>query len=185
MTTKGLTAQLYLAILQRLTAAVTSLKWIDQDFGQLETYNPDDPNSRPPVIFPCALIDIGEAQADDLGQAVQMVTLMVDVRLGFTPYSPTASGTPSYVIEQALDMYNIEQEVYEALHTWAPQLTLADDTVLDIGQPLSRRTFGTERREDNLKVRVIRFTTSLNDDTASHPGTIVEIPLQLLPTIDQ
>jgi hypothetical protein len=177
MELNGYNAQLFIAIQRHLLATVPAIKWIDQDFSQLESYDPSDPNSRPPVIFPCALIDFPDATHNDDGNLCQTSDVSVDIRLGFTPYSQSYSGAPESVQERALEYYGIEQQVYQALHGWTPCLTQDDDTVIEIGQPLSRRGSGTEKREDNLRVRVLRLTTSYHDATIATGISTVEVPL--------
>lgn len=179
MQLKGFFAQLYFALLTHIKEAVPAIRYIDQDMGQLEDYNPEDPTSRPPVAWPCVLIDFPEANYTDDGQLEQTGDVMVDVRLGLAPYSPSTSNTPRSVTTKALEFYALEQQLTEALHGWTPVLPLEDGGTVEICQPLARRGAGTEKREDSLRVRVIRLTTSYSDSTVDNGITTITAPLAI------
>ena len=55
--------QVFLAVQAQLTSKVSELEWIDLDFQQLDSYE-----LRPPVLFPCALIDVELPEPDKTGQ---------------------------------------------------------------------------------------------------------------------
>jgi len=160
-------AQMLVAIQERLAAQVPELRWIDQDFGQLEIEA-----ERPPVSFPCALIDFTGTQFSQLLMDIELAdNCAIGVRIGFAPYSSTTHLTPADSKEKALEYYEIENKVYKALKGWAP------DT--GICQPLNRMTDATERREDALRVRAMMFATSFEDATANSTYTEAEAGLTI------
>ena len=57
--------QIFSAVQSRLQQKVSELKWIDFDFGQLDAYE-----LRPPVQFPCALIDIELPETREQGPGI-------------------------------------------------------------------------------------------------------------------
>ena len=63
---------MYYLISDKLAADVTSLQWIDYDWGQLN-------DERPPVNFPCALIDIAYTECRNLTEAVGALDQLVNV----------------------------------------------------------------------------------------------------------
>jgi hypothetical protein len=160
--------QLFLDLCNRLKTAVPELRWIDQDFGQLEHFQ-----VRPEVSFPCALIDFASAQYSGLSNhgREQVGEVMINIRLGFTPFSQSYHAAPLDVKEKALEYYNLEQKIFEALQGWAPE---KDND--NYSQPLTRQSVMTEQRDGDpvaIRVRVITFTTQYEDGTA--PSIFVKV----------
>lgn len=151
----SLYAQLLLALYDRIAAEVPEIRYMDQDFGQLEIL---DELGRPPVSWPCLLFDFTGTNYDQLLQQVQTGNLQLQVRLGFAPYSASNSLAPTDVKKKALQYYELENKVYVALQGW------------DAGglcQPFTRTADGTERREDTYRVRVLTFSSQFEDTSAT------------------
>lgn len=160
--------QMLVAMQERLKDQVTELRWIDQDFGQLEVEA-----ERPPVSFPCALIDFTGSQFSQLLQNVELAdNCGISVRVVHAPYSNTNHLTPVASKEMALQYYETENKVYKALKGWNPTYVYhegeEDEETIDLCQPLNRIADGTEKREDALRVRAMMFATSYEDATANN-----------------
>ena len=167
--------QLIIDICDHLKASVPELKWIDQDFGQLELF--DD---RPAVAFPCALIDFQSANYSNLAELAQQGDLTVLVRLGFTPFSSSHAAAPLSVRKKALEYYQIEQKVYIALQGWSPLTPLSpgEGSGGEAGEaythPFSRISATPEQRlsannvqdASGIRVRILAFTTTIEDYSA-------------------
>lgn len=171
----SLLAQFYLDLTAHLKTAVPALKWIDQDFGQLEIYE-----YRPSVNFPCVLVDFAAAQFENQSRLVQSGVVNITIRLGFAPFSQSYAEAPLSVKEKALEYYDIEQAVYRALQGWQP-VNAGERYV----QPLMRVSSQTEQRvsasgaqdASGLRVRIITFSTAFDDLSAmptvtKHPATL-------------
>lgn len=164
-------AQMLTAMQARITEAVPEIRYMDIDLGQLEHYEGD----RPPVSFPCVLVEFNSTKFAQLGQLVEEGDCSITCRLGFAPYSATNSLAPDEVKEKGLNYFEIENSLYAALKGWAP----GEGEEL-LCQPLNRLSDGTEGRNDKLRVRVLTFTTSYMDDTATNapvkatPGLQIE-----------
>jgi hypothetical protein len=157
----------YLEIADRLKAEVPELRWIDQDFGQLEHFE-----YKPGVSFPCALIDFIGADYDALATGSQFGNVTVQVRLGFAPFSSSQQNAPTDVKEKALAYYDIEQKIVNALHNWPSS----------ISQVLVRKNIFTEHRENDqigLRVRVLSFTTAYEDYSSIPNLHHVSVPLDI------
>lgn len=144
--------QLYLDLSEQL-ATIPELKWIDQDFGQLEQFD-----MRPSVNFPCALTDFIQATYSNLSELAQFGDISVNIRLGFSPFSNAHYVAPVSVKEKALEYYTIEQKVFESLQGWHNEFS----------QPFIRVSATTEQRDNDpagLRVRVLTFTTSYEDES--------------------
>lgn len=156
-------ANIFLAVQQRLNTQLTNLKWIDQDLGQLEFYT-----TRPAVDFPCALIDIDDSDYSNEGENSQIGEGILLVRLGLTAYTSANNLTPTIYKEKAINYYNLEHQVNKALHGWCDSRFFS---------PLTRVKATKEKREDNLRVRVLRYTFAFRDSTAMEiPVSVVERP---------
>jgi len=159
--------QLYIDLSNRLKTAVPELKWIDQDFGQLERFD-----YRPDVAFPCALIDFIQATYSNLSMLAQVGEVSVNIRIGFAPFSQSYQAAPLDVKEKALAYYDIEQKVFEAVQGWNNDFT----------EPFIRVSATTEQRDNDaigLRVRVLTFQTGYQDESNVKRYTKVERPLNV------
>lgn len=143
---------LYEAILCRMKEQVPEIRFTDQDLGQLEAYE-----IRPAVSFPCCLIELEQFQFSEANNfKIQIAEGVVSFRLGLVKYTDSNNLTPKNTRVNALQYYEIEQKVYKAFHGWAPPGF----------SKFLRRVAGTEKREDDIRVRAIRFATSYTDTSA-------------------
>jgi hypothetical protein len=156
-------ANVFLAVQKRL-ATSEELKFIDQDLGQLEI---DEVNEREsPVAFPCALFDIVDVRYTDDSYNRQEAEGTLEVRLALLAYSAATHYYKDDIHKvNALKYYNIEHRINKLLHGWS------DDEYFNA---LSRVSARTERRKDNVRVRVLTFTFGFTDKTA------MSIPVQVI-----
>ena len=141
--------QIYNAILARLQKTVPCLKWIDLDTGQLDDYA-----QRPPVAFPCLLIDIELTDCQDLYPGVQLCNAILGIRIAQNPpASRTAGLTPKKIRQTELQRYQLVEDVYRALQSWENGLF----------NPPSRINQKRENRKDGLFVCRINFATMFKD----------------------
>lgn len=150
----GLKGIIFLDIQQRLASQVPDIKFIDLDTGQLE-YKKED--MRPAVLLPCALIDFVHVDYDELSGYAQIATATVRVRLAVDPFTQATHYFSDPQKETALNFFNLEHNANKALHGYANT---------EYYTPLARKRVQTELRNDKLRVIVMDYTTSFNDDTA-------------------
>jgi hypothetical protein len=166
--------QLFIAIQDRLKDNVAALKWIDQNFGQLEGYE-----IKPAVNFPCALIDISGFAFEDMPNGAQRANGRVVVSIATSPFSNSNMVTPILQKEKALEYYEIEYAVHSALHNWVPVVGM---------DKLTRRSMDKQEREDAIRERVIVFECGYIDAGAVSVKTTIATPVpfiggdMLLPT---
>lgn len=154
-----------LAIQEKIKTEIPEIKWVDQDFGQLEIYE-----ERPAVQFPCLLVDFIDTDFDQQGDKVQWAKQMIQFKLGFNPYTSASSATPAKQQQQALAFYEIEKLLYQVFQQWDGN---------EICQPMIRTKTITQQREDTYRVRIILFTTSYDDDTARDYTAVERPPITL------
>jgi hypothetical protein len=147
--------QLFIAIQDRLKEKLIpdSLRWVDQNFGQLENYD-----VKPAVNFPCALIDLTGFSFDDMPNGVQTGIGRVVISIGTAPFSNSNMATNTSYREKALAYYEIEYAVHKALHNWTPVQGM---------KKLTRRTMDKQEREDAIRERVVIFECGYTDSGAA------------------
>ena len=154
-------ANLFLALQSLITGLQDEkqnpyFQYVDQDLGQLE-------RERPPVQWPCVLIDIDDFQFQPIADNGQLGTGKVVIRLGFPPLSQTSAATPDEYKQKAIYFYELEQMLYLALQGWM------DTSLQDIFGSTVRLSSFTERREDALRVRVLTWSVGIDDYSACQP----------------
>ncbi len=102
--------QIIQQIQNRLTTQVPALKYVDQDWGQMDYF----PN--PPVKFPCVLIDIQSVQYTNAGEFVQHGTALIVVRLFDMRLSNSSQSAPAAQKENAKKIWQLIEDVNKALH---------------------------------------------------------------------
>jgi len=175
-------AILFLAIQQRLATIVDNnsapiFTFIEQDLGQLED-NTKGIN-RPPVSWPCALIDIDDSNFQNTGENGQTGVVNVYIRIGFPPFSSTALSTPEAYKNKALYYYDLEQAIFTTFHGWNPTtVNIVGSTTADLSDIFGhfiRVRAMKEERNDLLRVRTIIFTVSMSDHSAEDSVTMVPV----------
>jgi hypothetical protein len=145
--------KLYKAIVARLTDQVPELKEIDFDMGQLDILALD---TRPSVIFPCALIDISYPKCEDLSDDIQQVTAYVKIRLAFECPLPTDSRASEARRNSALEIFTNVDKTYASLQSYeTPEFSA-----------FSRRSQTPDNRYAGIKIIDMVFETTFDDLTA-------------------
>lgn len=158
-------SELFLQVQDRIKTQVTDIRMVDEDKGQLESY--DEKTGKPPVSWPCVLIGFENVTADNMGDLTQMINGTLVLRLGFPPFSYASSWAPDLATkEKALKYFDYEWQIYKALHGWTPEHF---DT-------LAFRAADTERREDPIRVRVLRYEIGFEEYSAEPAHTTIAKP---------
>lgn len=159
-------ARLFLALQARIAAQVPDIKHIAHDMGQFSA------KGRPPVSWPCVLIDFDDFSFDSLSENVQVAKGTVVISLGFNPHSGTGKDMPPDYREAALAYYDLEWTLHKALQGWSPDG--------DEYGHLVRTSAATQRRQDGYRVRELTYSICF-DDYSAKPGVHFE-PAELLLT---
>lgn len=148
-----------------LTAIETALKpnanisYINEDWGQLDFYE------RPPVLFPCVLLEcegvdfISTARRSQQGKAT--ITLRVaDVKMMQQPNVKVTDDVPRY------SFFELLVEINRVIHGMSGNNF----------SPLTRRTISRARRDDGIREFVITYDFSFADNSAVPPSQTVSVP---------
>lgn len=97
-------------IQDRLMQEVPSLKYVDQDWGQMDFWR------EHPVKYPCALIDIQSSQYTHIGNFIQQGTATIVIRIFDLKLSNSSQATPPNQKENAKKIWQLIEDVNKALH---------------------------------------------------------------------
>jgi hypothetical protein len=140
--------EIYLALCERLKE-VEAIKWIDFDSGQLSITG-----DRPPVAFPCCLIDLQYPTCRDTYGSNQLITLNIILKIGFQPRGDTYAAAPGEVRLKALEIFNVIEDVHRVM-----QGETLSDTVSDI----SRKRAVKVTRRDGIQVYTVTYETTFEE----------------------
>lgn len=97
-------------VMKRIREKVPELRWVDADEGQL-----DFQDSRPPVAFPCCLVELSYPGAENMSAAhpgMQRVQVSLELKIGFNDCASFNVNKPLQVQETAF----ARLDMVEALH---------------------------------------------------------------------
>lgn len=140
---------LFIALCDLLEAQVPEVRWIDADEGQINSQN-----NRPPVAFPCVLIDMTYPQTEALNAQSEKIRVQFSLRIAFEGYGQTSSVAPEEVRERALERLDILEKIHRTLQWWSYERQI---------NPLRRQRVITERRQDGLKVYNMIYESAFID----------------------
>lgn len=146
-------ALLFTDLIARLTDQVPELRHIDLDWNQLSF-------QEPPISYPAAIIDFGDTQYQQM-QGFQKGDVTLTIKLVYRSFTATTSFVPETNRETALQFFELEQKIYEALQAWY------GGTGKQLVNAYIRQNATTEKRDDGLRVRVLTFLGSYYDNTVT------------------
>jgi hypothetical protein len=104
--------------IQTILATIPELKYIDEDWGQLDDYSPN-----PPTQFPLVLIDIGSLQYSDISKDRsatpvnrQMATGTIVLSIANLKLTNTSFKAPQMQKDQAWSIWDIVENIHKKLH---------------------------------------------------------------------
>jgi len=142
--------------IQRELKKIEGVKYVDTNWGQLDYYSPNFP-----VLWPCVLIDITDAQFSNIGinkktiprnrqQATAQISLTV-ANLQLTNSSGMATAKQQ---ENAIKIWDIIAEVHKTLHGFRPD----EKTGVMIRESMQRVI-----RDDGVQEYKITYSIVLHD----------------------
>lgn len=102
--------ELLIAICDRLRSEVLTLHWIDAEDGQLEA------EKRPPIAFPCALVDISYVNCRTYSGGGQQVRANIAVRVAFQRVTASSNAfAPMPARLYAISRFDTMKAIHKAL----------------------------------------------------------------------
>lgn len=134
-----------------------NIAYLAEDWGQLDFYN-----ERPPVNFPCVLLDIEEAQYSDLTRKAQRGDAILTLRVAH--YDPVNISATAPDRERAFRIFALMRMIYARL-----QGLSGEDF-----SGLTRTSLRRVKREDAIREYVMQFRFGGTDNAAFKPRTKAE-----------
>lgn len=132
------------------------LRYIDEDWGQLDYYSPNFP-----VKWPCALIDVVQINYSDIGRDRsktpknrQMGEGVLSIKLADLRLSNTGKNAPQTQKDNAWSIWGLIQEVHEILHGFRPA---------ENASALIRTGIRRVRRDDGVQEYDLLYSFGLTD----------------------
>lgn len=137
-------------------AQVAGLKYVDEDWGQLDYYSPNFP-----VKWPCALVDVVQADYQNVGrdrsatpQNRQMANGMLSITLANMRLSNTGAKAPQSQKDNAWSIHGLIRQIHEILHGFCPT---------EKSGPLMRTGLRRVRRDDGVQEYRILYGFGMTD----------------------
>jgi len=104
--------------IQQQVSEIAELKYIDENWGQLDYYSPNMP-----VQFPCALIDVQQVQFSNLGRDMskkpvqrQIGTIQIKITVANMRLSNSSMQAPRRQKEEVWAIWGITEKIHQQLH---------------------------------------------------------------------
>jgi hypothetical protein len=111
-----------IAAIQEKIHSLETVKYVSEDWGQLDYFSPNFP-----VKFPCVLIDISDANYSNIGadkQATpinrQMAKASVKLSIANRRLTNSSASAPQGQKDAAWSIYELIEELHDLLHGFAP-----------------------------------------------------------------
>lgn len=129
------------AVMNRIRQEVPALRWIDADEGQL-----DFAENRPPVAFPCCLIELYYPDAENMAgnhSTVQRIEAGIALKIGFNDCASFNVNKPVQVQDVAFARLDLLEDIHKALQGFRME---------NCAKSFRRKSCRPQKRPDGLKV---------------------------------
>lgn len=129
------------AVMNRIRQEVPAFRWIDADEGQL-----DFAENRPPVAFPCCLIELYYPDAENMAgnhSTVQRIEAGIALKIGFNDCASFNVNKPVQVQDVAFARLDLLEDIHKALQGFRME---------NCAKSFRRKSCRPQKRPDGLKV---------------------------------
>lgn len=148
--------KLILKNIQTKLSEVSELKYIDEDWGQLDYYS-----AHPPTQFPLALIEIGSVNYSNIGvqrqsspQNRQIAQATLVITIANLKLTNTSLKAPVNQQSLAWSIYDILESIHEKIHGFQP---------VENCSKLIRTTYRRIIRDDGIQEYELTYTFGLSN----------------------
>lgn len=142
--------------LQEKLATIPALKYVDEDWGQLDDYSP-----HPPVKWPCCLIDEQNGQFTDIGRQRgaepenrQEGTISIVLSVANLKLTNSSHLAPEPQKQKAWLIKSILNDIHKNIHGWTPVAGQGK-----LMRSMSRRI----RRDDGIQLHQVIYTMGVHN----------------------
>lgn len=142
--------------LQLRLAEIPQLKYIDENWGQLDYYSPNMP-----VQYPCVLIDIGQVQYSNLGkdltktpQQRQIAQVQIKITIANMRLTNTSLLAPRRQKEDSWSIWTLIEMIHQKIHGFSllPNVT-----------PLIRTSQNRTLRDDGIQEYEVYYSCEVQN----------------------
>ncbi len=147
------------AVIKSIQAKIdtlNSVKYVDEDWGQLDYYSPNFP-----VQWPCVLIDISNGRFDNIGQdktaaPINRQTAITNVSLTIAnlKLTNTSGRAPQLQKDAGFSIWQLQQEIHALLHGWRPTENTGS---------LIRSSMQRVKRDDGVQEYVVVYSLGMTN----------------------
>ena len=101
------------AVMPRLKEQVTDLRYIAEDWGQL-----DYSNDAPPVKFPCALVSVSNVKFESQTMERRYASMTILIRVADAPLVCGTMAAPEAYRERAFAIFDVMDEIGRCLYAF-------------------------------------------------------------------
>ena len=137
-------------------AEITEIKYIDENWGQLDYYS-----AHPPVQWPCCLIDISDIQFTNIGIDRektpinrQMGNCIVKITIANMKLTNTSQRAPIRQKNDAWKVLDLMEKLHQKIHTFVP---------ITNSSPLIRQNMQRTLRDDGVQEYTITYKTEIQN----------------------
>jgi hypothetical protein len=142
--------------IQETLTAIPELRYVDEDWGQLDDYSPN-----PPTQFPLVLIDVGNLQYSDISrdrnatpQMRQMAAGTVTLRVCNLRLTNSSGKAPLTQKQLTWTIWDLLEKVHEKLH---------GNVVGGSAGALMRTNLRKRRRDDGIQEFEVAYTVGVSN----------------------
>ncbi|EKB58394.1 hypothetical protein [Bergeyella zoohelcum] len=136
--------------IQNRLAEITELRYIDEDWGQIDYYSPNMP-----VQWPCCLIDIQSGQFANISKDItkrpkdrQNGSFAVKITLANMKLTNTSYLAPQGQKDNAWAIFELVEKIHQKLHGFSPRENCSK---------MLRTSFGRTQRDDGVQEYAIMY----------------------------
>lgn len=133
------------AVMERLQKEVPELRYIAEDWGQLDFYQ-----ETPPVKFPCALISVSSIQFEGETMGIRHAKMTLLIRVADAPAVSGTMAAPESYRNRAFAIFELMDDIGNALYGFC-----GDDEFNELEQ----KTVTHYSREDAIREYAMLFET--------------------------
>jgi len=142
--------------IQTKIQAVTGVKYVDEDWGQLDYFSPNFP-----VKFPCVLIDVANANYSNIGQDKQATPInrqLADATISLTIANlklTNSSGiAPQFQKDNTWSIHELIEDIHKVIQGFR---------TTDNATGLIRIGMNRTKRDDGVQEYTVRYSCSLHN----------------------
>ena len=138
------------AVMERVQEQVPDLRYIAEDWGQLDFYN-----DAPPVKFPCALISVSNIKFESQTAGTRWATMTILIRVADAPAVSGTMAAPEAYRNRAFAIFDLMDTIGNVLYAFGG----------DEFNELEQKTITHYSREDAIREYAMLFETEYAIDS--------------------